>query len=62
MKAFVTTPLHYLSAVCANCFRGVYHDAYLPKKHAVLLHACGLMHLVAWLLLILMLPQFGVCY
>ena len=50
---FLALPLRGL---CQR-FRGIHHDALLPEK--VLLHAFGLLRLVACLPLSLMFPQFG---
>ena len=54
-----TFPLHYPSAVCVNVFVVSIMTLFFRKMHVVLLHAFGLLRLVACLPLSLMCPQFG---
>ena len=54
-----TFPVHYPSAVCVNVFVVSIMTLFFRKMHVVLLHACGLLRLVACLPLSLMCPQFG---
>ena len=54
-----TFPLHYPSAVCVNVFVVSIMTLFFRKTHVVLLHAFGLLRLVACLPLSLMCPQFG---
>ena len=54
-----TFPLHYPSEVCVNVFVVSIMTLFFRKMHVVLLHACGLLCLVACLPLSLTCPQSG---